>query len=258
MGKCSQAAPAFINHPLIDKLIVSNEWQNEDPRFIEIKKNCDVVINQRGPHYSQTWQDDCITQIDLQFKSAGIFDHRDVLEEAELHPVLYKWWTDPRDVDHPANAGYGSTKNRNPKSNKEVCIIPFAKYGNGGNRNPTKQWWDILVEILVGQGYTVYHIGWGKDPHIDKCIRLCDLSYFEQIKYAVQSDVTVSSDAGTSWYVAAYGTPIAVVTTFWNPNHKQNEYAYVPPNPNVELFFNPKSCNLVKHKSIIDYIERVV
>ena len=257
LKKCSQAAPMFMNHPLIDKIVISSEWENESSEFIDLKNSCDVIVDDRSPHYKRDWWANGENQIDLHFKSAGIFDHHDVLSEEELLPKLYKWWTNPSDVKGP-NTGYSQRFTKLGDQSKRIAIVPFAHYGQHPGRYPGRDWWQVVVEMLIEEGYEVLHLGWINDPVIVGTTRLVDEDYFTQIKHALDTKLVISSDAGTAWYIAAFGHPMITVMTYWSPGHLENPMAYCPPNPNVTQLFDPTACERIHPTTVVDTAKAMI
>jgi len=257
--KCSQCAPIFLNHPLIDRLKISDEWDEFGDYDKELIAECEIKTrpsaNIGWKHSSPDWYNtvSCVKETAYM---AGISDLKDILSEDEMKPKLYKWF----DVGLPIvtstyakQANLGTVKYRN-----NIAIWPFA--GSPG-RSPTPEWWNLLIDNLIKRGYTVHHYGLPSDPILSELKgyrTFPELSYFDQVKAALASQLVIGTDSGAQWVMGAYSHPAINLMTNWLPNHTQNLLALEPVNDNGVTFLETGGCdNIHVGRVLKNILERV-
>ena len=265
--KCCQLAPAFINHPLIDKLYVTEWWDAHplatglSPKDQAIKNSCDIIINESPPVLDQLWYNKYNT-VDCVFLMAGIEDYKSVLTDEELVPKLYKWFPDPSVSNNPKNTGYSQIETKSENRSKiRIGVHPFAKYGEVGKRNPSKEWWEAFLSIAkdyFGDAVEFTQFGWVTDPDIGAGITMNMDSYFEQIRQSLECDLILGTDSGTMWVIGAYGIPAISLMTYHYPNHVSNETAFYPVNKNGRMIFNPKGTSAINLKLVLNNVEDMI
>ena len=204
--KVSQCAPLFLNHPLIDKLYILENWENEFGKCDqELMNSCDIVIPRNGNHVPPDWYNhyNCVYET---ARLGGLHDINEVLTEEEQIPRLHKWF--PEYTENFHNNAY-SKKFIDENKRKSITIAPFAGYGTefGLRRSPSTTYWRSIVEEALDMGYLVNHIGFYGEPLLAKnsnYINRTRLSFFVQIRVALQSDLYIGTDSGTSWVVGAW------------------------------------------------------
>ena len=143
--KCSQAAPIYFNHPLIDRIKITDFAEQEGETDTAIVKECDVVINTTPPVYESGHWFNVRGQVEECFLMAGFSkDEFDNLDKEEKKPYLNLWF----DTN---------------KKEKTIAIWPFAGYGKWLSRAPSEQWWREIIEDLIKQGWSIAHFGWHED-----------------------------------------------------------------------------------------------
>lgn len=222
--KCSQSASLYFNHPLIDKIVISDCDEGMGPKDIEIAKTCDVFFNTMPPHpmeqdwpnyrniYEETWV----------MAGLPLAEYHKMTPE-EQRPKLYKWF---------------NVEKRKPKT---IAIWPCAGYGNENKRNPSKEWYNKLIEELNHNGYHVLIFGHPKDYSFREYLFLGSdyyfavenhLPFFDQIKMTLGCDLVISTDSGSGLIFGAYEMPQISLLTNHFPNHTKNFTAFAPNNPN--------------------------
>lgn len=248
--KCSQAAPLYINQKYIDKIYVTEGWENLSDLDLDFKKSHDIIINESPPIRDLFWYNkmSCIEQTNrMALIDENIGDN---------FPKLIKWWVSPRNQNNENNHGYSTFEFDSNINSKTVAIFPFAHYSQVQKRSPTKEWWDILCEMLKSDGYIIKHFGWVSEPNISGVFeRRTNISFFEQIKEALECDIVIGTDSGSMWVIGAYSHPAIHVMTYHMDCHNENPYALEPKNENGFSFFNPKSCNLIKQRSVLEKVK---
>lgn len=260
--KCAQAVPLFLNHPLIDRIKVTDGWVTEGPQDEELKKKCTIVLNTSPPVHDQNWRNE-MDVIEQTARMAGIMDLSDVITPEERIPKLERWFPSYTFSNDPGNHGYidivrDSWANTD---NNRVAIWPYAGYGLDPNRSPSDGWWEVMLQILFEAGFEVYHYGWVNDPVMTDDPRyhyMCRLSYMDQIRSALEAPTTIGPDTGALWTLGAYGQPTIALMTFHAPLHSENPAALAPPYKNTHMLFNAKNINLNKHKAVMDELASII
>ena len=262
--KMSHAAPLFYNHPLIDRIKITDTWGGFGEYDYKLASDCDIttrdidherktLLNARPEDY---WYNrhDIIEQI---ARMSGISDIREVLTEEELRPKLYKWF----DADFDAiekNEGYTKARTSSGKiPNKSIVIWPFSGYNHWPSRSPSPHWWNVLVDTLINNGFTVFHCGWIEEPHVsnlDGYNRCVDLSFFEQVKISLATNLAIGADSGSMWTLGAYSFPAIHLMTNWRDWHVENFSAMNPVNVNGTSFFASPMTDGWNHQEVLDRV----
>ena len=262
--KMSHAAPLFYNHPLIDRIKITDTWGGFGEYDYKLASDCDIttrdidherktLLNARPEDY---WYNrhDIIEQI---ARMSGISDIREVLTEEELRPKLYKWF----DADFDAiekNEGYTKARTSSGKiPNKSIVIWPFSGYNHWPSRSPSPHWWNVLVDTLINNGFTVFHCGWIEEPHVsnlDGYNRCVDLSFFEQVKISLATNLAIGADSGSMWTLGAYSFPAIHLMTNWRDGHVENFSAMNPVNVNGTSFFASPMTDGWNHQEVLDRV----
>lgn len=251
--KISYCAPLFFNHPLIDKIHISGEWSSFNNNDYLIASQCDFVttkidhknkkILDRTHLHERDWYNfrSCIDENALM---SGIDNLDNFISKDEKQPKLYRWFDIGFDQTQKKGA-YTYTKeetnNLNFKLSSSIAIWPFAGYGRSKNRNPNEKWWNILIQKFIDQKINVYHFGYFNEPNLSKnnefYHKLTNLDFFSQIRISLGAKLSLGTDSGSMWVLAAYSHPTLILLTNWYDNHNKNFYAALPPNPNGDFVF---------------------
>ena len=262
--KMSHAAPLFYNHPLIDRIKITDTLGGFGEYDYKLASDCDIttrdidherktLLNARPEDY---WYNrhDIIEQI---ARMSGISDIREVLTEEELRPKLYKWF----DADFDAiekNEGYTKARTSSGKiPNKSIVIWPFSGYNHWPSRSPSPHWWNVLVDTLINNGFTVFHCGWIEEPHVsnlDGYNRCVDLSFFEQVKISLATNLAIGADSGSMWTLGAYSFPAIHLMTNWRDGHVENFSAMNPVNVNGTSFFASPMTDGWNHQEVLERV----
>ena len=252
--KCSQCAPLYFNHPLIDRIKITDEWGEFGEYDKRLISQCNVNLKpsiEGWEHSSPDWYN-TVTSVEETAYMAGIPDLKDVLSEDEMKPHLYRWF----DVGIPAiTSTYAKSKDANDEEcHNNIAIWPFA--GSPG-RSPSSRWWNRLIDNLILNGYTVNHYGMPWDPllsNLDGYSVYPHLSYFDQVKAALASRLVIGTDSGAQWVMGAYSHPAINLMTNWLPNHNTNLLALEPVNDNGQTFFEIGICDNISVKEVLNNI----
>jgi ADP-heptose:LPS heptosyltransferase len=251
--KCSQSAPIYFNHPLIDRVKITDNWDSFGQQDKLLISNCDIVMSKGNGHKNSEWYNEhsCIQET---ADARGNIKLEELLTEEEMKPKLYKWF----DVGIPnARSTYskeGRTLGREYHNN--ISIWPFA--GSDG-RSPSPKWWNLVIDRLIDEGYSVCHYGMPSDPKLsDKkgYYTYPQLSYFDQVKAALASRITIGTDSGAMWVMGAYSHPSINLMTNWLPNHNRNFMALEPINDNGETFFAKGGCDNISTEEVVSSVKR--
>jgi len=253
--KCAQCAPLYFNHPLIDRIKITDEWDSFGPRDRALMQTCDMVLPKGAQHSIPDYYN-YRSKVEETAHMNGILDIKDVLTKEEMKPRLYKWF-DPG--LHEVTSTYAKYRNQsNQDYYNNISIWPFA--GSHG-RSPSSKWWNRLIDNLILNGYTVNHYGMPWDPvlsNLDGYKTYPHLSYFDQVKAALASRLVIGTDSGAQWVMGAYSHPAINLMTNWLPNHNTNLLALEPVNDNGQTFYAHGGCDNISAKEVLNNIlERV-
>ena len=249
--KCAQSAPLYFNHPLIDKIKITDGWEKfgaEDKKLID---SCDISIPEGPQNTSEMWYNtsNCIIETAAM---RGVHDLGEVLTEDEMFPKLYKWF----DVGLPeVHSTYSKSSPGDKAYGKVISIWPFA--GSPG-RSPSQQWWSKCIEKLINNGYDVFHFGMPSDPKLSdskKYYIFPHLSYFDQVRAALATRLSIGTDSGAMWVMGAYSHPAINLMTNWLPNHHSNLMALEPKNKNGTTLYENGGCDNINIDQVISTVD---
>lgn len=251
--KCSQASSLFLNHPLIDKILISDCEEGFGPKDLEICKTCDIVINTTPLHpYEQDWHN-YRNMYEETWVMAGLpLEEYYKLSAEEQKPKLYKWFDTNR-------------------RKKTIAIHCFAGYGRDNHRSPSGIYWEHLISKLIQSGYDIFRLGHPNDRPLSGQINyishpknyvfknLCNLSFIEQIQIALECNLYIGTDSGFSLIMGAYNEiPQLTLLTNWNIGHKQNFNCLSPNNEKNITLFAEKNCDNIPQELILEKIKNVL
>ena len=261
--KCWFTAPLYFNHPLIDKIKITDNWNGAgELDQIEMEK-CDIKMfyGDTVKHSSPQWWNN-YSLVEETALMHGIPDMPEVLTPEEMKPRLFKWFD--VGIDNP-NAHTYSRKNDSYLNifEKSIAIWPFAQGGSeGSGRNPHPDWWSRLIAGLIEEGYKVYHYGRAADPKLSTLSgykKMTMLSFFDQVRAALASDLVIGVDTGPMWCIGAYSHPAIHLMTNWLPNHHSNLGCFIPCNDNGTTIFvenkGNQGCNLINIDQVIETVK---
>lgn len=233
----SEVAPIFFNHPLIDKIVISQVEGGYGERDVEISKSCDLSINTTPQHPGPEDWFNHFSCVEETARMAGL-NHLSVKSK---RPKLSKWF---------------DTK----KEDKAISIWPFAGYAKAPSRSPSLEWWKKMVDLLIKEGYAIKHFGHYNEPRVSDSsgYSLCtSLSLFDQIKESLGCGVSVGTDSGSSWILGAYGHPQVSLITNWLWGHRSNLLALAPENcDNLNInIFSPGSLDRINQEDVLSKIK---
>lgn len=272
--KCSQAVELFINHPLIDKIKVTDNWNGVGDIDRKMASGCDVRdaawsnVNapRRGPwngqwHNPTRWYNE-YTFVEETARIYGIDDMKEVLTEEEMRPQLYKWFDIGFDKSKKMG-GYSSnvkTYKENERIPRNIAIWPFAGYGDTFGRSPGIEWWKQTIRVLTEKGYTVHHFGLDENilSNSELYVKYTYMSFFEQVKLSLASSLVIGCESGPMWIMGGYQHPAVHLLTNYLDGHNENLLALNPVNVNSETFYNKSSCDAISYSDVVDSVIRRV
>jgi|TARA_R110000796_G_scaffold38726_2_gene97172 ADP-heptose:LPS heptosyltransferase len=255
--KCSVGAQLYFNHPLIDRIKITDERNGFGRIDKQLMEKCDIIAEcppagKRGRHDWYNYES-CVEHTAIL---GGIEDIKEVLTEDEMKPKLYKWF----DAGAPqVTSTYAKKANISDIIyDNNIAIWPFA---GSAHRSPSAHWWNVLIDGLILKGYTVSHYGMPWDPNLSNLKgyqTFPDLSYFDQVRSALASRLVIGTDSGAMWVMGAYSHPAINLLTNWLPDHKSNLLALAPVNDNGQTFHEMGSCDNISIRQVTNNImERV-
>ena len=244
--KCSQVAPIYFNHPLIDRIKITDFPEHNGDTDRAIMKECDFIINTSPPVYESGSWFNKRGQVEECFLMAGFLKSEfDELTDEEKKPYLDLWF----DVKKESNT---------------IAIWPFAGYGKWLSRAPSEEWWREIIDKLIKSGWKVAHFGWHEEPRLSESENYSFLgneSFFDQVKICSGCKLSICTDTGSAWIFGAYGLPQITLLTnhFVQDGVRHTEYplAFAPENYkdlNINLFAED-SCDNIKHELVLQTIK---
>lgn len=221
--KCSQAAPLYFNHPLINEIVISDCVEGMGPRDINIMSSCHIRVNTMPQHPDGdfVWPNKRDIYHETALMAGLSEEDYASLTKDEKIPYLYKWF----DIE---------------TQQKSIAIWPCAAYGvkqNWHSRHPTRNWANLLVARLIKEGYKVYQCGHPNDYSdeggaLNSVIDIRHLSFFEQIKFTLGCSAMIGTDSGSSLVIGAYNLipQISLLTNHMH-GHMENLTAFATNSP---------------------------
>jgi hypothetical protein len=237
--KCSQAAPLFYNHPLIDRIVITDCEEGFGPKDKALAESCDIAFNTMPPCLEPDFHNyrDMGEEVWVMAGLPEELYHE--LSDEDKTPKLEKWF----DIEKEPNT---------------IAVHCYAGYGKDQHRSPSKDWWDMAITCLIDKfDCTVYRLGHPIEPKFDidkhlgsgrwdtqgekkATIKDCrSLSFFDQIKKALSTDLYIGTDSGFSLAMGAYSHPQVTLLTNWNAGHMHNPLCLQPMNKLNRSLFNP-------------------
>ena len=239
--KYSQLSQIYLNHPLIDKIQITDGDEGMCPGDIRIANSCDLVINTMPNHTREDWFNH-YNIYEETFMMAGfpLEEYRN-LSPDQQRPKLEKWFN----IE---------------KFSKKIAIFPFAGYNRESKRSPSVLWYKELCSELSGLGYWIFHFGHFNEPLLEynyPYTNFTKLPLFDQIKMALGCDLVVGTDSGTALVIGAYEHPqISLLTNHW-PGHITNPMAFSTNNLTNKSFFAANGADNIKINDVINYIKSI-
>lgn len=251
--KCQQILPFLFNHPLIDKIQVSNKSDEITQEDVDFINKFDIKYHPFPQHpYGEDFYNtrDIIHETFLMNYEIGKGYINPIewnkMEREDKFPRLEKWF----DIE---------------KRNKTIAIWPSSGYNltNGVARNlrsPTKEWWEKLVETL--SDYKIIQLGMPNSELLNhsNIIDCRNLNLFEAIKISLSCDINLGTDSGSSWLVGAYGHPQIILFTNYNLDHFTNFDAFVPTNYKnnaISICGKNKDINNIEQEEVLSAIKQI-
>ena len=262
--KCSISAQLYFNHPLIDKIKITDEWSGFGKTDKKLMENCDIIAkcppaNERG-RYDWYNYESCVEHTAIL---GGIKNIKEILSEDEMKPRLTKWF-DIGFSNSKSNTYSKNNENDLSQFKKNIAIWPFATGGRPG-RSPDPRWWNLLINELIKENFTIYHYGRQTEPRLNNSknyVCLTNLSFFDQIKSSLASKVVLGPDTGPMWIMGAYSHPAINLMTNHMLDHKKNLLALAPINDNAINLFghyrNGLGCSGIPVKKVINEINNMI
>ncbi len=240
--KCAQCAPIYFNHPLIDKIVISDCDEGIGPKDKLIMDSCDIKFNLMPQHpLEQDWPNYRNIYEETWLMAGLSMSDYNLLSAEEKKPKLYKW--------------FETTKLSNKKS---IALWAGANYGKDNFRCPSLSWYNKLSTLLMKNGYEIFQFGHPKDIKVDHSNDLRNLSFFDQIKQTLSCDIMIGGDSGSSLIIGAYELipQVSLLTRHWY-NHKINDTAFAT-NSGLNYNFCGTPPDSINQEEIIKHINHIL
>jgi ADP-heptose:LPS heptosyltransferase len=247
-------APFFLNHPLIDNIRITQEWNSFGVEDYAIANTCDVKCTMDNWYHNPIdWYNyrNCVEET---ARVAGIYDLKEVLTEDEMIPELYRWF----DVgpDDPNFQTYSKQNTKTELNDNTIAIFPFATATSSIARSPSIRWWLDLIYGLTRMGYKVYQFGYPSDTMMADWYN--GKSFFDQVKIALSTKMSIGTDSGNMWVMGAYNHPAIHLMTNWMQHHHQNFDALLPVNRNGHKIFAEGGTNNIQIEDVLNKVEYIM
>ncbi|MEK6881862.1 MAG: hypothetical protein AABY22_19750, partial [Nanoarchaeota archaeon] len=224
----SQSLNLYINHPLIDKIHITEFDEKMGDSDIALANSCNLKFDLTPKHKfgepgtseaSSWWNYKNIFQETFEMSGLDLQEYNSMPPELQK-PRLYQWF----DIN---------------RFDKVIGVWPFSGYSREFGRSPTVNWYNDLFKELIIKGYTIYHFGHFNEPNFDKIQRECGyyrnytkLPFFNQIIMALGCQCNINCDQGTGIAIGAYGFPQISLLIKNAPLHFQKFDSFGPLNYN--------------------------
>ena len=256
--KCSQAAPFFQNHPLINNIIVSDDDEGN-------------IYTINGKTYDQRYDDLPFDVRTPNFNPPEPYNHTynnyNAIERAWIMAglELSDYYNLPKEEQRPRLYAPPYAVSESHISPRVITIFPFAGYNKSSEskRSPSPGWWKEMVEILIKNKYIIQHCGHPSEPILSDSERYFNFTsktlYNQVIDYAIQSAIVIGTDSGSSWLVGAYNrsSPLINLLTYSFAGHYKNPYGLAPMHYGGKQtnLFCPSSCDGISHEYVFDAVK---
>jgi ADP-heptose:LPS heptosyltransferase len=241
----AHAAPLYFNHPLIDQIVISDCDEGMGPRDREIAAQCDLVFNVMPQHPLQhDWPN---------FR--GIYEETFAMGALPLGIPLSEFHAMSPDEQRPKLVKWFNVIKGQPKM---IALWPCAGYGVENKRNPSKEWYEVLVAELTRWGYYVIQYGHPRDFQIQGVLDRREFPFFEQVKMTVGADLVISTDSGSGLIFGAYEMRQLTLLTDHFPGHVRNLTAFAPNNPFNHNFVGVGSADRISQADVVSKVREIL
>lgn len=220
--KCWQVASLLINHPLIDKIYISEEKDNVTENERSYFNGFDIVLEPYGHNHSHPfWYNYFSVQEEtfkLNYFSKNINSKEipyylgyinslewEKLTPEEQHPKLYQYF-DLSEI-----------------SKSSIALWAEAGYANNDptikQRSPSVNFWQDLIIDLTKLGYDINQYGHPNSTLLNGVNDRRNLSLLEATRESLACKLCVTTDSGASHVLNAYGKECVCLYTNWRTNH---------------------------------------
>lgn len=255
--KVGYMAPFFLNQPLIDRVHITQNWGGfgeADKRMIE---GCMFACTHENWKHSRIDWYNHVSCVEETAYVAGIDDIFSYLSYEEMYPKLERWF----DIgsDDPNFQTYSKRNDADTSTkNNVIALWPFATATSKIARSPSREWYEQLVRHLRRNGYTVFQFGYKTDPEIYGCHIYTYMTFFDQVRLALSTKMSIGTDSGNMWVMGAYSHPAIHLMTNWMQHHVQNFDALLPVNKNGHKVFAPGGANYISKKHVLMTVDLIM
>jgi len=255
--KVGYMAPFFLNHPLIDRIKITQEWNGIGQADRRIIEGCyRACTYENWKHSRPDWYNHvgCIEETAYM---AGVDDLFSVLSYDDMYPKLEQWFDIGSDDLNFQTYSNHSNADISVK-HKTIALWPFATATGKIARSPSMKWYENLVWYLRAAGYTVFQFGYRADPKIYGCHTYTGMTFFDQVRMALACKMSIGTDSGNMWVMGAYNHPAVHLMTNWMDKHNNNFDALLPRNENAHTVFAEGGANNIKTGDVINKVSIIM
>lgn len=254
---CAFAAPIFFNHPLIDCIKITDNWKTYGDTDKQLMSQCDIVISEDFEHDRLDWYN-YRSVIEETAYISGIRDFEDVLTIEERKPKLVKWF----DVGHELQPNTWSKDYISDLSFYENTIgiwpFPTGFKTHTGRRSPRIEWWAEFIKREKENNLKILHYGRDDEPVIsteENYIRMTKLSFFDQIRSCLATNLVIGTDSGPMCIMGAYQHKAIHLISNYLVNHNDNLFAFKPINDNSVTLLGQRGVENISVDALIKIVK---
>lgn len=246
------AAPLFYNHPLIDKLVISDGDEGMGPNDHAIASTCQIRFNvmPQHPEPHVVWPN-VRTIWEETWVMAGLpLSEYHALPVEQQRAKLVQWFK----------------VEKQPK--KTIAYWPCAQYGQvqaWHPRSASHKWAFELATRLQFQGYKVIQYGHPDDfkdcPHNGAvcAVDAREVSFMDQVKESLGCDLVIGTDSGAGLVIGAYeSVPQISLLTNHYPGHNVNLKAFETNSPLNRSFVGVGSADNISIDEVISSVKEMI
>lgn len=242
--KCAHISPLFIDHPLIDRIVISDCDEGMGPRDLELMRGCDIAINVMPEHPREHDYPNWRSFYHETFIMSGLSDqHYFALPPEQRLPKLVKWFR---------------PEARLTAKSKIVALWPQAGYGKEPKRSPDRAWYQSFVDQLKADGYDIIQFGHPADFELKGVCRRTHIDFFQQVRETLSCDLVISTDSGSGLIFAAYEHPQITLTAPHWPGHVRNLDALAPQNRNGHVFLDARGASHISQADVVSKVREIL
>lgn len=249
------SAPLWIDHPEIDKIVVSDCDEGMGPRDHAIAQTCHIRFDvmPRHPDGDLAWPNDySVWEETWRMTGLPLHYYHELPKEFQT-ARLYQWFPVER------------------QSRGTIALWPASNYGTKQewcSRFPSRYWMIQLARRLTMEGFRVIQCGHPNDyssdggslaSDITGVMDVRNLDFFSQIRLSLGCDAVIGTDSGSTIVLAAYqSVPVIQLLTNHTPGHNRNLLAFASNSPTCLPIFAVGSADNIPIDDVVSKLKQSI